>query len=697
MNIPRHILLRALLGFQLFCATTAQAQLDIKWDLSYGGTLYEETNAVIVLNDGIVVGGSSKSNQEFGDPTGCCWNMLIVKLDFDGNEIWRRFYGGYIDDRLWNLIQTADGGFLAVGFSYSDVGFDKSEPSRGDKDIWLLKLDKDGLKQWDKTLGGPAWDEAWGVLQMPDGGYIIAGQTISNAGGDKSQNGYGYEDLWMMRTDPTGNLIWERTVGGNKFEQVHDMIWAADGHVFVSGGTWSDQGSGNLGNDEARGEQDYLLMKMDPYTGSIDWIKRYGGAKSETAYALKTRSNGNILLGGGSYSGPDNAYNGKTAPNYGQSDYWLLELDQNGNRVRDYGIGGTAYDEMYALQENSFGDLLLGGISISDVSGLKETPCRGAYDYWLVGIDQNYQKRWEQTLGGPANDAMTEIALLPNGAYIFSGHSESDVGGDKTDPNKGTIDYWIISTECGMEAEVLVTDPPPCADEEPLVEVSVADCWGCQYAWNTGDTTAQLRLPPGTKDTFRVFVRDLPGCFWRDSAVVFSKIPATVELNVRDTLLPVGSDQYQLLVLSPQPQYSYAWSNGETGTGIRITEDGAYGVTVTSVDGCTASDAALVRFEREKTAFWVPNIFSANFDGDQDRVNNSATPNIQRIKIFEIADRWGEIVWSRKDFLPNNPKDGWDGDYRGRPAEPGVYLWYAKVVTDRGEEFLFSGSVTLVR
>jgi hypothetical protein len=171
----------------LFSFVAAHAQLNIKWDLSYGGTLFEETNAIIVLDDGIVVGGSSKSNQEFGDPGGCCWNMLIVKLDFDGNEIWRRFYGGYVDDRLWQLIQTSDGGFIAAGFSYSDVGFDKSEPSRGDKDVWLLKMDKDGLKEWDKTFGGNAWDEAWGILETTDGGFIIAGQTISNASGDKRE------------------------------------------------------------------------------------------------------------------------------------------------------------------------------------------------------------------------------------------------------------------------------------------------------------------------------------------------------------------------------------------------------------------------------------------------------------------------------------------------------------------------------
>lgn len=694
MNIipPR---LRVIVTAALLLAAAGRlfAQPALAWDRTVGGSSWDELNGLLTLPDGIIAAGSSRSG-----PGDLSWNFLIVKLDFDGNVLWQRRYGGNEDDRLWEIIPTADGGFLAGGHSYSGVSGDRTQPSRGDMDVWIIKLDAQGQKQWDKAWGGLYQDELFSILEIPGSGYLLGCNSWSDAGPDKTEPSRGVQDFWLIRIDDQGNKLWDKTIGGTGYEQINDLAWAPDGNVYLSGGTVSDGGTGDLNAEPSRGLMDFWLGKLDLNTRQLLWSHRYGGAGDDYPYALHLTASGKLLLGGRSGSPPSapTVYNnGKDASFYGgDSDYWLLELNPNGQKIRDWSFGGAGLDDLYAIEENVLGHFILGGVSDSGVSGNKTSAPRGGYDYWLIGLDENGNELWQRSIGGATDDALTRMALRPNGSLVAGGHSKSDIGFEKTENNLGVNDFWVLYFECGLSARIAQTGVPSACAATPLaLEAEIPGCNSCVYAWNTGSDQPSIEVPGNVADTITVAVFDESGCMAFDTVAI--EIPPLPEVNLGtgDTLIVQGS---ALVLGSGDPGLQYLWSTGDTTAAIRVSEPGVYSVTVTDPAGCTAS--AQIRVDVvSRGNIYVPNAFSPDFDGHNDYVSIFTDESVRRVVTFQIADRWGTLVFRRDDFLPAQETDGWDGVYKGQPAPPGVYIWFAEIEYLDGKRGVLEGSVTVVR
>ncbi len=692
--VIRNLLSTILLSFAGWAA--AWGQPVISWDMVLGGESYEELNALEVLPDGIIAGGSTKSGIAFGDPADFSWNILVAKLDFNGNVLWQYTYGGAQDERLWALIPTQDGGFLAGGYSYSGVGGDKTEPNRGDKDVWIIKLDAQGQLQWDKTFGGLFQDELFSLLEIPGGGYLLGCHSNSGMSGDKTENSRGSHDIWLIRTDAVGNKIWDKTIGGNGYEQINDLVWAADGAVYCSGGSTSPENNGDLGPETARGGMDFLLLKINPLDASVYWTRRYGGAGEDYAYSLCTASNGRLYLGGRSGSTPAPAGpfdNGKSSLFYGgESDYWLLELDTDGQKTAEWSFGGSGLDDLYYILEKKCGGLVIGGVSDSGVSGNKTAAGRGSFDYWVLSLDTNGNTLWEQSMGGTGGDALTRIAAFPNGALVFGGHSDSPAGFEKSHNPLGNNDFWIVSSTCSAIADIWANDTGnPCSDEPITLDAGVADCPTCTYEWNTGHTDPAIEIPPGTVDTFSVKVCKEGACIAYDTIAIATYSPPLVALGPDITIVAGAT----LTVPNSRPDWTYAWSTGSNATSISVTQAGLYTVTVTDANGCTGADQ--IEVSVDKKHIWVPNIFSPNDDGYSDYITIFTDDNELRVITFQIADRWGDLCYRRENFMPLYASDGWNGRWRGKLAPAGVYGWFAIVEFSDGEQLLLEGDVTLVR
>lgn len=675
------------------------AQPNIAWDKTLGGENYEELNGLLIVSDGIIIGGSTISNLTFGDPADHSWNFLIFKLDFNRNLLWQKKFGGDADERLWMLITTSDGGFLCGGYSYSGISGDKSEPSRGDMDVWMLRLDSGGNKLWDKTFGGPGRDELFSALEMPDGGFLLGCHSYSNIGGDKTEASRGGQDFWLLRIDPSGNLLWDKTLGGDGEEQIHDLKWSPDGMVLLSGGTTSTPGSGEIAPDSARGGKDFWIGKFDPASRQLLWNHRFGGLAEEFAYALCVSRTGKLYLGGRSSSmpAPPTQYdNGKNSPFFGGfGDYWLLELDGEGNKLREWSFGGAGLDDLYMLQENKRGDLILGGVSDSDISGNKTVPSHGGFDFWILDLNpMSGNLRWQLALGGSDNDAPTKVAQFPDGALLFGGHSGSNASFEKTQNSFGANDFWVVATECGLRSMIDKTgDSGPCSGNPLVLDAEVPGCDSCLYLWNNGANGPVIEVPPGTSGAFSVMNIDLLGCM--DSDTVFAEAGQAphIDLGPQDTLILAG----QTLSLGPDnPSLMYLWNDGSTNSTLLAEAAGNYSVTVTDAFGCTASDAILVRV-LQKNAVWVPNVFSPNLDGYNDYVGIYVDNSVRTVLYFQVYDRWGELCFQRENFVPVDERDGWDGVFRGKRMKSGVFIWIAMVEYIDGRRQELKGDVTLLR
>lgn len=697
--IPRPIRLLFASALLLAAVASLPAQPVLSWDKTIGGDSWDELNGLLTVSDGIIVAGSSRSGLAFGNPNDLSWNFLIVKLDFDGNLLWQRLYGGDLDDRLWAIIPTSDGGFLAGGYSYSGVSGNKSQPSRGDMDVWILKLDGAGQLQWERSFGGLYRDELFDMLEIPGGGYLLGCNSWSDVWMDKSEPSRGLQDFWLIRIDAQGNKLWDKTIGGNDYDQMNDLVWAPDGDVYISGGTVSDGNTGELGPEPSRGGMDFWLGKFNLNTRSLVWDHRYGGTGEDYAYALCIPAKGDkIFLGGrsGSAPAPPTTFNnGKDATFYGgDSDYWLLELNPDGQKIRDWSFGGAGLDDLYAIRENPLGQLVIGGVSDSGISGNKSAAPHGGYDYWLLGIDTDGSPLWQRTVGGTDDDALTKIAFRPNGSYVIGGHSKSNIGFEKTENNLGLNDFWVLSFECDLTADIVQSGATsPCSQDSVILDATIAACPTCTYIWNTGAGENIIGIPPGMAGIYSVAINDEFGCAAFDTATLLFPPPPVVDIGPEDTLIVQGQSATIGVYHSG---YHYLWNTGDTTATINIRSAGLYEVVITDPNGCTAIGKVLVRVAKRSNV-WVPNIFSPNADGYNDYVSIYADESVKQVVSFQIADRWGSLCYRRDHFVPSYQTDGWDGVFRGKPAAPGVYSWFAEIEFLDGSREILEGSVTIVR
>jgi len=190
---------------------------------------------------------------------------------------WQRCLGGSGGEIAYSIQQTIEGGYVVVGVSDSNDGDLQANQGSHNGDYWIVKLDGNGNIQWQKTFGGSDSDYATSVKQTSDGGYMIAGNSLSN-NGDVSGNHSSF-DYCVIKLDNTGSLQWQKTLGGSGDDYANSVDQSVDGGFVVCGYTSSNDGdvSGN------HGSEDYWVVKLTSL-GNIQWQKCLGGMDYDNAF-----------------------------------------------------------------------------------------------------------------------------------------------------------------------------------------------------------------------------------------------------------------------------------------------------------------------------------------------------------------------------------------------------------------------------
>ncbi|QMU29533.1 FlgD immunoglobulin-like domain containing protein [Adhaeribacter radiodurans] len=423
--------------------------LETAWNMRYGGSGTDNFTSLIQTPDGGYLSGGYTNSGNNGDKSQNSQgknDYWIVKSDKNGKKLWDKRYGGNEDDFLNRIIQTMDGGYLLAGSSLSGKSGDKSEASKGNRDFWLVKIDKQGTKEWDKSFGGSGYDELKKVVQLSNGNYIMAGSSNSPASGDKSQDSQGGTDYWIVKINATGDKIWDKRFGGNLDETLGSFSLTSNNSILLGGTSLS--GANGDKTQTSRGGKDFWLVQLDS-TGAKTWDKRFGGPGDDELFSMgfnrllseQSYSAGDYFVGGASTSGKGGD---KTQANQGGKDFWLVQLHSNGNLVRDLSYGGSANDELRAAIQTQAGDYVLAGTSFSGQSGDKTQASKGGSDYWLVKIDAFGNKLYDQTYGGSGNEELRYLQRTSEDGFVLGGRSNSDVSGDRTQPSQGGTDYWLM-------------------------------------------------------------------------------------------------------------------------------------------------------------------------------------------------------------------------------------------------------------
>ena len=336
---------------------------------------------------------------------------------------WQKSYGGSGFDFAHDIKQLSDGGYIIAGYTLSDdydVNF-----YYGYQDFWVVRIDSTGVIIWEKTYGGSSIDQALSIEPTQDDGFIVAGYTLSNDF-DVSGN-HGYYDMWVLKLTSEGNITWKNTYGGSSNETGYDIIPTSDGGYMLVGLTTSTDGDVS----ENDGEIDVWAVKIDS-TGTIQWEKTFGGTEIDIAFTVAQTTDGGYIIGTESLSD-----DGDVSDAHGATDIWMLKLDQEGGLVWQKSLGGSQGEGARSVQQTPDGGYIIVGTTSSDDGDV--TGFNGVVDIWVVKTDENANIIWQRSLGTSSEEYGASVDLTSDGGYIVSGSLMPFY-----DIPDQELDYWVI-------------------------------------------------------------------------------------------------------------------------------------------------------------------------------------------------------------------------------------------------------------
>jgi hypothetical protein len=239
------------------------AEGNLSWNITLGGGKVDKLFSAVETQDGFVLVGLTYS---FGNDS----DVWAVRMDVNGNVVWNKTYGGSMEDTGRAITLTENHHYMIAGYTNS--------MGNGDYDWLLLTIDNSGNLLWSKTYGGLQSDKAYAVAETA-GEYVIAGDTRSKGSGDN--------DAWIIKVYSNGNLLWDKTAGGEGFDMPNCVTVSNSGGYLVGGFTFS------FGN----GERDFWLFRVDD-SGNIPWSSTVGRSGFEEAYAVLEVAENEFVMAG---------------------------------------------------------------------------------------------------------------------------------------------------------------------------------------------------------------------------------------------------------------------------------------------------------------------------------------------------------------------------------------------------------------
>jgi hypothetical protein len=336
-----------------------------------------------------------------------------------GQETWVKTFGGSGSETGRSIAKTTNGGYVLTGETSSNDG-DFNGINKGLSDIFVMKMNYKGDVLWKQTYGGSGEDVSQSITLTKDGGFIVTGWTTSNDIDFTNTNPLTNQIVFVIKIDSLGNLEWKRTFGGTGDSRGRSVTLDSNEQIVITGYSNSNQSDFEGLN---KGEWDVFVIKLDS-DGTTDWIRTYGGSGHEEGRSILVLSDNRLVI-----TGTTTSKDGNYPINKGQQDVFVMCLDSMGNVQWTTTFGGDSYDEGLSAVSTIDNSIIVTGVTAignGDFVGIGED--RGREDIFLVKVDSDGNIVWKRTFGGGSDDYCSSISVTPNNSFILTGYTTSNEG-----------------------------------------------------------------------------------------------------------------------------------------------------------------------------------------------------------------------------------------------------------------------------
>ena len=603
------------------------------------------------------------------------YDYWVVKMSNSGYVLWENTIGGKRDETNSVVCSTPDGGCIVGGTSQSTATGDKTETSiggEGDVDFWVLKLDASGNISWQNTIGGTGSDQMRNILATEDGGFLLIGESNSNSGFDKSENGFGGYDFWVVKIDAMGTVVWNKTYGGNLDDLPLSIFQTTDDNYIIAGSSTSGV-SGNKTTPN-KGNSDFWVIKIDN-VGNVLWQRSYGTSKLDHFSDAEQTIDGGIILVGYTNAG---ITGDKTVATFGMNDYWVIKANAIGDIQWQLGAGGNKDDWADAVSISNSGNIYIGGSSMSGVSGNKTVASLGGtFDSWILKLDASGNIVWQKDIQGNDSDYFGDMVVNDENELVAAVYSFSSNSNDKFEPWYGLYDYWIFKLSDTCNAEFCNSMDDDCdglIDDATMDTVYIAANEGTSccaggnvklQAYHSSGTIQWLRngnpIPGATGDIYFATKKGNYSC----KLNIACELVTSNIIEVKVYKYPVGNIvadgpttfcDGDSVVLSctnlPEEDYTYQWYNGMAfipgalGSTLTVFEPGTYKcLVIRNVGGCGDFSNIIDVHVTCKTSSELSELQIAP-NPSNGKFTCSVDPEFGQIQQCKIVDVAGQVVYN---------------------------------------------------
>lgn len=433
------------------------------------------------------------------------YNVLLVKIDNGRKISWIKVFGGSSYDQAYSVCQTPDGGYAVLGQTQSTDG--NVSKLTGGQDIWLIRLDATGNILWEKTYGSLYSNQATSIANTPDHGFIILGTSTGDGNDVPVHYGDNWTNDWIViKTDSFGNKQWCKNIGGSEDEAQSGSILAIDSSYYLVSGSSSRNHDcvDSAWHSGVNTDNDYYIVKIGA-AGDILWSKSYGGSGNDIASkAIYDIRDSTIVVCGGTGSS-DYMVTG----NHGYEDLWVIKVDRNGKLIWQKTLGSSGHEVGSGVCAGKDGNYL--------ITGIIPTGPIGRQDIWLSLIDFTGNAITDKVIGGTGYE-IEPIPIIFSNTYTIIGSSTSVNFSDGTTygnfNNDGGgfisyLSYWPLGTEVtAKDDEKLRIHPNPA---QGMVNVTLPDSYGGMIKIFSANGTIVLEqaITTNTLD-INIKITDLP-------------------------------------------------------------------------------------------------------------------------------------------------------------------------------------------